>query len=86
MGFYWLGDKQVPFSLMGHGFFDLLANWTPEENRQKEMELDTMAAYALAHEQGRNFVVALLVQATMTFYRQQGPSRYTQAERMRLDI
>jgi hypothetical protein len=37
---------------------------TPEENRQSELEADAMAAYALAHEQGRNFDVGLLVQAT----------------------
>jgi hypothetical protein len=43
---------------------DLSLNSTPEENRQGELEADAMAAYALAHEQGRNFDVALLVQAT----------------------
>jgi hypothetical protein len=37
---------------------------SPETDRQSELEADAMAAYVLAHDQGRNFSVALLVEVT----------------------
>lgn len=44
------------------------ANRTAATSRKIELEADAMAAYALAHEQGRNFDVSLLVQATKVAY------------------
>lgn len=46
-------------------FFD---ESTPEKTREWELEADAMAAYFLAHEQGRNFSVDLLLQAAREGY------------------
>ena len=55
------GDYAVYFRTMR-------ANRTAASSRKKELEADAMAAYALAHEQGRNFDAPLLVQATKVAY------------------
>jgi hypothetical protein len=39
-------------------------NQSPETSRQSELEADALAAYFLAHAQGRNFEVELLVEVT----------------------
>lgn len=41
---------------------------SPETTRQYELEADAMAAYSLAHPQGRNLPVSVLVEASKTKY------------------
>ena len=43
-------------------------NRSPESSRYSELEADAMAAYALAHERGRNFTVSLLLEATKSAF------------------
>ena len=44
-------------------FIDIIFDVTPEESRRIELKADAYAAYFLAHEQGRNFEIPLLMQA-----------------------
>jgi hypothetical protein len=41
---------------------------SPESSRYSELEADAMAAYALAHKQGRNFPLSLLFEATKSAF------------------
>jgi hypothetical protein len=43
-------------------------NVSPESTRYFELEADAMAAYALAHKQGRDLPISLLIEATKSAY------------------
>ena len=51
-----------------NAFYEFEGSKGPDEARKDELEADAMAAYVLAHEQGRDFDVQFLVQVSKTTY------------------